>query len=495
MLKKIILVLFGFVFLFSYNLVFASPIINEFMYDLDGADIDWVEIYNGDSTDVDITTLKLFISNSTSNHGIIKYSGSQILNEGEYGIIVPTSQISAFTSRWGDSGNLFTSSFSLPNESATIEINNGDKNLPLDSVSYTSAAGGSGDENSLSGSLIPSTPTPGAENQTSSGDNGDGNNDDDNSDSGTTSDSSSKKNDVETIQKLLVNKIKIIVKSPAFVGVPVEFTVNNTVPENSCGKYFWNFGDGNSEETGKMYPIPKKFTHIYYYEGEYIVTLECYKSYLSLEPETSDKITLKVVPADILISRVGDEKDFFVEISNNTSFEADISNWILLSNWKKFVFPKNSILKPKNKIIISSKITNFSLGDESTLRLLNSQGEVVFDYLSFIEPVKVLAKNYTQPKVAVSEPVDNTFNIVDVAGNNIEIKKMIASSTGLNGLVDNLSAEVIKSDVNVKDNFKYGIFGLIAFLGIGTSAAYFVRNRNRKPTLETNENDFEIIDG
>jgi len=152
-------------------------------------------------------------------------------------------------------------------------------------------------------------------------------------------------------------------------------------------------------------------------------------------------------------------------------------------------------LKPKNKIIISSKITNFSLGDESTLRLLNSQGEVVFDYLSFIEPVKVLAKNYTQPKVAVSEPVDNTFNIADVAGNNIEIKKMIASSTGLNGLVDNLSAEVIKSDVNVKDNFKYGIFGLIAFLGIGTSAAYFVRNRNRKPTLETNENDFEIIDG
>src|SRR3989344_9414323 len=121
MSKKTFLVLVVFAFLFSYRFVLASPIINEFMYDLDGADIDWVEIYNGDSAEVDLTALKLLISNSTSNHGIVFHSGSQVLHQGDYGVIVPASQISAFISKWGNSGNLFTASFSLPNESAVIE--------------------------------------------------------------------------------------------------------------------------------------------------------------------------------------------------------------------------------------------------------------------------------------------------------------------------------------------------------------------------------------
>jgi hypothetical protein len=62
-------------------------------------------------------------------------------------------------------------------------------------------------------------------------------------------------------------------------------------------------------------------------------------------------------------------------------------------------------------------------------------------------------------------------------------------------LVDNLEAAVIKSDVNTENNIMYGI-GLIAFLGISASGAYFVRNRNRikKDSFGIIGNDFEIID-
>src|SRR3989338_7977531 len=112
--RKIILLFVAVIFFFGFQGARAEVVINEIMYDLDGADIDWIEIYNNGS-DIDITTLKLLISNSSSNHGILKYSGSEILQQGEYGVIVVTSQISSYVSKWGSSGNIFTSSFSLPN--------------------------------------------------------------------------------------------------------------------------------------------------------------------------------------------------------------------------------------------------------------------------------------------------------------------------------------------------------------------------------------------
>src|SRR3990167_3238519 len=85
-------------FIFVICIIFYTPnvyagnlTITEIMYDLDGSDIDWVEIYNSSSNDIDITTLGLFISNSTSNHGIIKYEGSQVIKEDicEVGTITP----------------------------------------------------------------------------------------------------------------------------------------------------------------------------------------------------------------------------------------------------------------------------------------------------------------------------------------------------------------------------------------------------------------------
>src|SRR3989344_6766049 len=135
MSKKLLLV-FLFVFFFNSQSGEAAVVVNEIMYDLDGADIDWVEVMNNGNEDIDLSTLKLLISNSTSNHGINNSSGSSILHGGEFGVIVNNSVISNYTEKWGSNGNIFTASFSLPNESGKIEINDGGKDSPIFFVSF-----------------------------------------------------------------------------------------------------------------------------------------------------------------------------------------------------------------------------------------------------------------------------------------------------------------------------------------------------------------------
>ncbi len=286
------------VFLLCCRVAHAAPIINEIMYDLDGTDIDWVEIYNPDSTDVDLTSLKLLVSNSTSNHSIANSSGSAVLHQGDYGVIVPTSQLSAFTSKWGSSGNIFTSSYTLPNDTGNVQINSGDKTIPMGSVNYNSTQGASGDGNSLqliNSSWASAAPTPGQANQASASDNNnngtggtDTNNDTTSGNSGgtgsdtsadtTTSPSgggggsvSSPVKKTSPIQKM---KAQIVAKQTAYVGIPfalqgMAFGIHGE--QLFGGKYFWNFDDGDSRELNAL--ITDKFTHTYFYPGDYDIIL------------------------------------------------------------------------------------------------------------------------------------------------------------------------------------------------------------------------------
>ena len=76
MSKKTFLVLLGFVFLFSFNIARASLLINEVMYDLSGSDSlnsksrEWVEIYNPDSSKVDIDATKWRFYDGSNNRTI-----------------------------------------------------------------------------------------------------------------------------------------------------------------------------------------------------------------------------------------------------------------------------------------------------------------------------------------------------------------------------------------------------------------------------------------
>ena len=238
----------------------------------------------------------------------------------------------------------------------------------------------------------------------------------------------------------------------------------------ACGKYFWNFGDGVSLEKSGGF---EKFSHTYFYPGEYNISLEYYKSSGSLSPEITKEITIKVIPLTVSISRVGDYKDFFVELTNNADSKIDISKWILSANNKFFTIPKNTVISSKKSIIISGKITGFTVTDEANLKLTMPTGEIVFDYGNSLVSSTKIAVNNSQ-KVSTENYLDP--NKVIVSKNEIPTKGIEANSL--------LSQES-------KQNYLFYII-LFFLLGVSGFGVYFIRRK--KNVSKPNENDFEILD-
>ncbi len=486
--KKYFLFLLVVIFFSLSRSVFASPVINEIMYDLSGSDTtnsksrEWIEVYNSDANTISVDASKWRIYDGSANrtiNGEVNFS----VPAGSY-IIFAGDKDTFLLDHSGFSGVVYdTGITSLNNTGATLKILDQDGNV-VDSVTYASSQGAAGDGNSLqkiSGSWVGATPTPGVTNAatiTSSSAGGLAV-----YTSPSSANSSAPTTTAETKNKTAEEpklKAKITAKTLAFAGIPVGFQGNAfgySGEKLYSGKYFWNFGDGDSKEMRAN--ENQNFTHTYFYAGEYDVTLEYYMNYYSETPDASDRITVKVVPADISISRVGDEKDFFVELSNNTGYDADLSGWIIASSGKSFSFPRNTIIGSKKKMIISSKLTNFSIEDKNTLKLMTPQGDIAFDYPVSIIPVVPPKKiSVSQNPTAVEPPQE----ITPAPDRQIPI--------------ENLSASVVESNVlKNNDNNSYSpmIISLIAFVFIGGSAGtvYFIRQKKIIPSAG---DDFKMLD-
>ncbi|MCM2339374.1 MAG: lamin tail domain-containing protein [Burkholderiales bacterium] len=282
------------------------------------------------------------------------------------------------------------------------------------------------------------------------------------------------KNKIIDIPKI---ETHILSKNFAFAGIPILFNSRTTGylgEELTQGKYFWNFGDGDSKEINANNMA--KFSHIFSHEGEYVVSLEYYKNFYSENPDALDKITIKVVLPEIIVSRVGDVKDFYIEIFNNTNYEIDLSGFVLSGNLKNFTFPKNTILSSKKKIILSSQITGFSFTDGDNLKLLDMQWKTIYTFSPKMENVvspikneKILSKNNLYKSVLEEKTED------------VKTDVMLAS--------------VINSDVplDTKNNLIYWSL-LSLFLIVCALSVYFIRVSGRKTEDDVTGGDFEILD-
>lgn len=142
---------------------YAQVAISEVMYDPAGTDTkrEWVEVCNVSSGSVDLTTFKLF--ESSSNHGIVAFSGGSILEAGRCGVVAddPASFKIDFPSY---SDALFDSSFSLSNSGEQLILRTA-ADVDIDTSSYPATAA-KGDGNTLhrSGSTYTAgAATPGTE--------------------------------------------------------------------------------------------------------------------------------------------------------------------------------------------------------------------------------------------------------------------------------------------------------------------------------------------
>ena len=149
--------------------VFAQVVINEIMYDAEGADSDreWVELYNNGDSEVDLTGWKFndgsshVLNEPPKNGGI----GSLVLPANGYAILVNNAE-NFLIERLGFSGTVIDTVMSLNNTTDTLSLIDTSK-VEVVSVTYQKEMGANGDGNSLqmiNGVFVVGTPTPGEQN-------------------------------------------------------------------------------------------------------------------------------------------------------------------------------------------------------------------------------------------------------------------------------------------------------------------------------------------
>jgi hypothetical protein len=509
MCKKIILFLAGIIFFSSFSLVYADVVVNEVQ--LSPTDQRFIELYNTGDSEVDLTNW--YIQRKTATGSTFGSLASKTNFEGK---IIGAHDFFVISRNPLDNSDVVLDSLTLT-ESNTIQIKNSNEEV-VDKVGWGSSTEcdnpcpsnpGEGQSiKKIGGSWTVGVPTPGVENEAEispspsptppspapdSGNTAGGNN---NTNIGNTNSTgpSSKKIEEPKI------KVKITSKTLSFAGVPLSFegtAFGYSEEKLLYGRYVWNFGDGDSEEIKLSDAI--KFTHTYLYEGEYKVNLEYHASYYGDTPDASDQMTIKIVKPDIIISNVGSESDFFVELSNNTAYDADISGWNLSSGEKSFTFPKNTILISKKKMAVSSDLTHFSFLDKAALKFTTPQGRTVFNYgasLSPAFPAGGLAPAVSLPVIEPTpEPIVSAE--MDISKEN-KITEEIPAAIQMNSELENeiekkLEASVISNDaVDERVSFSYlpALMGFI-FVGGSAGAVYYIR---QKRVASSSGDNFRILD-
>jgi hypothetical protein len=455
MSKKLILVFLCVVFFSRYHLARADVVINEFVSHPNSGEKEWVELFNTNSTDeVDLSGWELTdLTNPSTDpkeEKLLDLSG--VLSNSNNNILV-----FEFTSKLNDAGD----SIGLYNGTTLIDrVSYGNVASPYVANITAPLIG-------TSGALISGvwqtnqSPTEGTQNPdtavTSISSDDSDTSDDSNDSTVATTDNSSSSGGATTNSKTTADqkiKTQIISKTLGLVNVPL------------------SFGDGGS---GKMDAFnTQPFFHTYYYPGNYVVSLDYYQTFYTDDsvPDASSQINIKIIPESISISNVGDVNDFFIEITNNTNDSADLSNWVLVGDQKGFKIPKNTIVASKQKITLSPKITNFSINDKNTLKLLDSQGNLIFDY---------------------SPPSTNQFSIAETTP--IKTKNQSKNFIQEEIPANDLTASAISSDVANNDdtsNFATIIFIIfLIFIGAMAYTVYFIRHKKMIPEVGS---DFEILD-
>src|SRR3989338_8576223 len=315
MLKKVILLLAQIILFFSlgFNLAWAEVVINEIQ--LLPTTERFVELYNTGGEAVDLAGWYMQRKTTTGNT-----FGSLVSNPNFAGKTIGAHGFFVISSNSLSNSDIVLSDLTLT-ESNTIQIKNSNEEV-VDKVGFGSVSDcgnpcpsnppeGQSIQKTENGSWITATPTPGDANENSVtppfDDSDDSSSDENTSATSLSSSGTKSKTEIKTIEA------QISANSLAYVGIPMQFQGKAFGLDGEQlfrGRYFWNFGDGDFREikvTGT-----DKFTHIYFYPGEYTVLFEYYPNYFADVPDATDKVIIKVVSPEIVISRVGDEKDFFI---------------------------------------------------------------------------------------------------------------------------------------------------------------------------------------
>lgn len=454
---------------FSFaNLADASLEITEIMYSPEsGADYEWVEIYNNGTTSIDLTKYRFFHGETNSGPLTLKNGENTILSPSNYAIIAKS-----FTDySWIDfSGMIFSSSIlSLPDsgDNTYIAISDPDKNI-IDYILYDISLGGSKISKSslskINSEWQSGVPTPGKTNK--SVNNTNQNNTEQEEIANTNYSNPVNKNSETTKKETEILKITTKILSPKIVvaGIPFSFsslTTTNRGNTYAVGRFVWNFGDGRVSEV----KVPGPFEYTYEYPGEYSMTLSYFDNNFTKQPDATNRIIIKVIPAEIFINSVGDNINPFIELENKSNYEITLSNWIITAGSHYFVIPEGTTLLPGKKIKLSPKITGFTGDDIKSVSIMNTNKELIATY-----PVEI--KIPIQKNLPLSKTTNNKTNNY----NNKNEDSLLKDSNIIN--LNELAASAAGPNVDVSKS-TYAFIGLVLIIGIGIASFLLIKRKEK----------------
>lgn len=422
----------------------ASVLINEIQ--LSPTEERFIELYNTGSSAIDLTNW--YIQRKTASGSTFGSLVSKTYFEGESITSGGYFVISRSSINYTD---IIIENLTLT-ESNTIQIKNQDQEI-VDKVEWGSISDNKSIQKNSNGDWEEFSPTPGEVNQNfDSTDSGN-----DLTEENIISNSSSYIS--QNQQEVIIRKItaKIITPKIVFAGIPfsIEPLIITNKKENlNFGKFKWNFGDGAVGESHNL----NSFEHIYFYPGEYVISLN-YSEQYNFKLDVSVRKTVRVVPSEIIISSIGIDGDAFIELENKSKYEMVLSGWVITAGVRSFMIPEGTVILPKKKLKFSPRITGFVKGDLNLIIMTDSKGEVV----NIFPAQKVKSqKQITSIKSIYKNPLPVEKNI-------IEESPLIINLNDLSASANNAERDISMS--------VYSYWGLGAILIIGISAVILIYRR------------------
>lgn len=475
--------------LFIPGQVLAQVVLNEIMYDLEGSDSgrEWIEIFNGGSQTIDLSTWKLF--ESETNHKLNHIQGTPTVGPGAYVVIADNTE--KFLIDWPQySGALYDSSFSLKNTGELLVLR--DENLlDIDSVAYLPDWGGAGDGASvqrINTTWESSSPTPGAQNVQSPVV--------ETEDAGEIAQEGSETNESATAQTQedagsfpTTPEIRASAGGDrtAVVGALTEFRgesfgLKQEPLQNA--RYLWNFGDGTLKEGQALF-------HTYQYPGTYVVIL----TVSSGKHSASDKLIVSAKEADIEITFADGDR---IELYNRTSVELNISLFRLRARNSVFTIPNNTIVLPNTRVVFPQTVTGLTVSDSAEVALLFPNGVVatVFektDTPMIVEQVEqtvapvptVSQQKAIAPRISKKPP--EPINVV--VTRDVEISNEVQKEKGMATEIAAVQASLSPNEQQTEAGIYKWLLALISLISIGIISVLIAGRKTRSLADE-----YEIIE-
>lgn len=295
----------------------------------------FIELYNQSNNDIDLTgwyIQRKTITGSTFNSLVssTQFKGKTIKANNYF--VISRGQI--------QSSDMVVGDMTLtPSNTIRMRNANGED---VDQLTWTTISDGTSYQKSATNTWITGTPTPGASN----------------TGGGSALPALPVANSTQPTSSLDLSTFPVDPQIFADAG-PVSRTISAGAPVTFTGRVFglkkepidnarlvWSFGDGGRAEGITV-------SHTYYYPGDYVVVLDAASGYFS----ASDRVLVHVTSPLIVLGVGGDAARSFVSIENLGTDEIDLSSWQILNGDKIFIFPQNTILAAKKKLIVASEIS------------------------------------------------------------------------------------------------------------------------------------------